>query len=66
MIIVLISRIVELYLHFPIHLYAVVLNWLNTGTNLPLLHLTDKQKKLRDFNPQANYTDRATAACRRN
>jgi hypothetical protein len=24
------------------------------------------KKKLRDFSPQANYTDRATAACRRN
>jgi beta-galactosidase/beta-glucuronidase len=24
-----------------------------------------KQKKLRGFSPQANYTDRATAACRR-
>jgi hypothetical protein len=25
----------------------------------------DKQNKLRGFSPQANYTDRATAACRR-
>jgi hypothetical protein len=24
------------------------------------------KKKLRGFSPQANYTDRATAACRRN
>jgi hypothetical protein len=24
----------------------------------------NKTKKLRDFSPQANYTDRATAACR--
>jgi hypothetical protein len=25
-----------------------------------------KQKNLRGFSPQANYTDRVTAACRRN
>jgi hypothetical protein len=26
----------------------------------------ERKEKLRDFSPQANYTDRATAACRRN
>jgi hypothetical protein len=31
------------------------------GRNIPLV----KQKKLQGFSPQANYTDRATAACRR-
>jgi hypothetical protein len=28
--------------------------------------LLDPKKKLRGFSPQANYIDRATAACRRN
>jgi hypothetical protein len=30
-----------------------------------LLIIYKKQKKLRGFSPQANYTDRATDACRR-
>jgi hypothetical protein len=29
------------------------------------LNLTLEKEKLRAFSPQANYTDRATAACRR-
>jgi hypothetical protein len=35
-------------------------------TNVKIQHHKQKQNKLRDFSPQANYTDRATAACRRN
>jgi hypothetical protein len=34
----------DLYIHFPIHLHGVVLNYLNTGTTLPtqLLGSVDK------------------------
>jgi hypothetical protein len=35
------SRMVELYLHSPIHLHDVVLNWLSTGTTLRFLPLPD-------------------------
>jgi hypothetical protein len=29
----------NLYIHSPIRLYDVVLNWLSTGTTLPLLYI---------------------------
>jgi hypothetical protein len=29
---------VDLYIHSPIRLHGVVLNWLSTGTTLPLPH----------------------------
>jgi 5-bromo-4-chloroindolyl phosphate hydrolysis protein len=32
---------------------------------IALAKMMKQKKKLRDFSPQANYTDRATAACRR-
>jgi hypothetical protein len=31
------SRMKELYLHFPIFLHSMVLNWLSTGTTLPFV-----------------------------
>jgi hypothetical protein len=33
--------------------------------NKELLYFQTKNNKLRGFSPQTNYTDRATAACRR-
>jgi hypothetical protein len=30
------SRMVEQYLHYPLHFYAVMLNYLSTGPNSPL------------------------------
>jgi hypothetical protein len=36
-------RKVELYLHSPIRLHDVVLNWLSTGTTLPFLHRRNRE-----------------------
>jgi hypothetical protein len=55
--------------------YGEILNYLNTLTNLhlPLIFTSSfnaslskkTKKKLHGLSPRANYTDRATAACRR-
>jgi hypothetical protein len=37
------SRIIELYLHFPIYLHSVMLNGLSTVTALPLIILVNWQ-----------------------
>jgi hypothetical protein len=39
------SRIVKLYLHFPMHLHGMVLNWLSTGTTLPCLTILANHTK---------------------
>jgi hypothetical protein len=43
--------------------YAMLLVTINTAT--PLYNLKKLKKKLHGLSPRANYTDRATAACRR-
>jgi hypothetical protein len=44
----------------------MILKYQLTPSSAALLHQLDKKKtKLRGLSPQANYTDRATAACRR-
>jgi hypothetical protein len=66
------SLSVELYQNSR-RLHFMVLNWVQTQLHCAFyliikVHQTNdiwKKTKLRDLSPQANYTDRVTAACRR-
>jgi hypothetical protein len=57
----------DLYIYSPIRLHGVVLKQLTTGTIslFTLPYQTKTKTKLYGLSPQANYTDRATTACRR-
>jgi hypothetical protein len=49
----------------PLFLYWMKYSNNAGSSNMATTVSLKKKKELRDFSPQGNYTDRATAACRR-